>query len=192
MDAAEWDERYRSMPLVWGASPNRWVASCLSDLPAGRALDLACGEGRNAVWLASRGWTVTAVDFSSVAIEKGRALAPEVEWVCADVLDYAPSAPVDLALLCYLQLSAEQRRRAVRRAAQALRPGGTLFVVGHHSRNLHEGTGGPQAASVLFTAADIADDAGPTIEVMRADSVLRPVEGADRPAIDALFVGVRR
>ena len=192
MDAAGWDERYRATSLVWGAEPNRWVAAHLSELIPGRALDLACGEGRNALWLASRGWSVIAVDFSSVAIEKARALSADVDWVCADALTYVPPAPVDLTVLCYLQLAADERRRAVQRAVQALRPGGTLFVVGHDSRNLHEGTGGPQDPAVLFTAADIADDAGPAIEVVHAESVLRPVEGADRPAIDALLLGVCR
>jgi SAM-dependent methyltransferase len=191
MDAAAWDERYRQSPLVWGAEPNRWVASVLGDVPPGRALDLACGEGRNAIWLARRGWTLTAVDFSSVAVEKGRAQAPDVTWVCADVLSYRPESPVDLALLCYLQLPDQQRRTAVRNAVDALAPGGTLFVVGHDSRNLLEGTGGPQDPTVLFTADDIAQDAGSAIEVSRAEAVLRPVEGADRPAVDALFTGRR-
>jgi SAM-dependent methyltransferase len=191
VDAAAWDERYRATPLVWGAEPNRWVASALASLSPGRALDLACGEGRNAIWLAGRGWAVTAVDFSAVAIEKGRAVAPAVDWVCADAVSYAPERPVDLVVICYLQLPADQRRRAVQSALSALRPGGTLFVVGHDTRNLTEGTGGPQDAAVLFTPDDIVADAGPALRVIRAESVLRPVDGADRAAIDALVLGVR-
>src|SRR4051794_41852696 len=75
MDAAAWDERYAATGLVWSAEPNRFVVAEMADLRPGRALDLAAGEGRNAIWLAVRGWRVTAVDFSAVAIDKGRRLA---------------------------------------------------------------------------------------------------------------------
>ncbi|HEU5006365.1 MAG TPA: class I SAM-dependent methyltransferase, partial [Jatrophihabitantaceae bacterium] len=191
MDAAGWDDRYRSSELVWGIRPNRWVEQELAGLPVGSALDVACGEGRNALWLASLGWQVTAVDFSPVALEKGRALeeraladrtgAIPVSWRCADATTYRHDAEVDVALLCYLQLPAEQRRAAVRNAAAALAPGGTLLVIGHDSTNLADGTGGPQDLSVLFTADDIASDLdGTDLKINRADAVLRPVEGAPR------------
>ena len=194
MDAASWDERYRGTDLVWGLAPNRWVEREVAALPPGRALDLACGEGRNAVWLAARGWSVTAVDFSAVGLEKGRALEDReigtatIDWVVADATTYAPPEPADLALLCYLQLIATERRAAVRQAAQALAPGGTLLVIGHDSRNRTEGTGGPPDPAVLFTAADVAGDlAGLGLAIESADEVLRPVDGAERPAIDALL-----
>ena len=189
MDPDAWDERYRAADLVWGAPPNRWVAAELADARPGRAVDLACGEGRNALWLAHNGWQVTGLDFSPVAITKARALDTrhEVDWVVGDATTYAPDTAVDLALLVYLQLSATERRLAVRAAAAALAPGGTLLVIAHDSRNLTEGTGGPQDPFVLYTAADVtADLAGTGLDVQRAGEVLRPVEGADRPAIDAL------
>ena len=69
MDAGAWDERYAATGMVWSTGPNQFVERELQELPPGRALDLACGEGRNARWLAKRGWQVTAVDFSPVAIE---------------------------------------------------------------------------------------------------------------------------
>jgi SAM-dependent methyltransferase len=192
MDASSWDERYRSAELVWGGGPNRWVEQEVTGLPPGRALDLACGEGRNALWLAGRGWQVTAVDFSPVAIEKARrlqeAVAVQVDWVCADVLAFRTEDEVDLALLCYLQLPADQRRTAVRQAAAGLAPGGVLLVIGHDSTNLQDGYGGPQDPSVLFTATDVAADLADTpLVVERAEAVRRPVEGAPRPAIDALL-----
>jgi SAM-dependent methyltransferase len=188
VDASGWDERYSGSELLWGMPPNRWVEAELADADPGRALDLACGEGRNALWLAERGWKVTAVDFSGVAIERGRELdtAAKVQWVQADVTTYHP-AVTDLALICYLQLAAHPRRAAVRAAAAALAPGGVLLVIAHDSRNLMDGTGGPQEPSVLYTASDVAADIadmGLTIE--RAGEVLRPVDGADRPAIDCL------
>jgi SAM-dependent methyltransferase len=194
MDAAAWDERYRSAELVWGVRPNRWLEQEAGALPPGRALDLACGEGRNALWLAARGWHVTALDFSMVALDKARQLeaaqqgaAPRVVWVHADATTHRAGEPVDLALLCYLQLPAPQRGQAVRAAAAALAPGGTLLVIGHDSTNPAEGVGGPQDPAVLFTAADVvADLTGSGLHVERAEAVHRPIEGADRPAIDAL------
>jgi SAM-dependent methyltransferase len=201
MDAAAWDERYAGTALVWSATPNQFVAAELADLPPGRAVDLAAGEGRNALWLASRGWDVTAVDFSAAGLAKGKAvedgIAPgnPVTWVCADVLTWQPEAPYDLAVLAYLQLPADQRRTAHRTAVEALRPGGTFLLVAHDSTNLTEGTGGPQDASVLMTAEDVlADLAGLQVAVQRAERVARevapsePGHGADdaRTAWDCL------
>jgi SAM-dependent methyltransferase len=189
MDAATWDERYRIHGLVWGAPPNRWVVEELADAPPGLALDLACGEGRNALWLAAHDWRVIAVDFSTVAIGKARELDTNelVEWVVGDATSYEPPQPVDLALLCYLQLPPEQRHLAVRSAAAALAPDGVLLVIAHDSRNRYDGTGGPQDPRVLYTAGDVAADLdGTGLVIERADEVLRPVEGAERPAIDAL------
>lgn len=198
MDAAGWDERYRAKESVWGAEPNRWVAQEAGDLEPGVALDLACGEGRNAVWLAARGWRVHAVDFSAVALAKGADLELRVleraaiDWVAADVTTYAAPEPVDFALLCYLQVEAAARRATLRAAAAALAPGGTLLVIGHDSRNLRDGTGGPQDPRVLFTAADVVQDLdGSGLRIDKAGEQLRPVDGADRPAIDALIRATR-
>jgi SAM-dependent methyltransferase len=199
MKAEQWDERYRSTDLVWGTPPNRWVERELADLAPGRALDLACGEGRNALWLAARGWQVSAIDFSAVALDKGRALesrqAPptRVGWVHADATTYRPAEHVDLALLCYLQLPRAEWRAALIRAADALGSGGTLLVIGHDSTNIADGVGGPQDPAVLFTAADVvADLAGTDLVIERAEAVHRPVDGADRPAVDALVRAHRR
>lgn len=192
--AEYWDERYRTRDRVWGSAPNRWVEQEAADLPPGTALDLACGEGRNAVWLAARGWQVIASDFSAVGLEKGREIeqhelgTASITWLVADATRFVAPHPVDLALLCYLQLTEPRRRAAVRAAAAAVGPGGTLLVIGHDSRNLADGTGGPQDPGVLYTAADVAADlAGCGLEVEKAGEVLRPVAGPQRPAIDALL-----
>src|SRR5579884_2142408 len=128
MDRDDWNRRYAEATLLWGAGPNRFLVAETVGLGPGRALDLACGEGRNAVWLAERGWQVTGVDFSEVALEKARRLAAErgvvVEWRQADLLDYQvePGA-FDLVLLFYLQLPAGERRMVVRAAAAAVAAG---------------------------------------------------------------------
>jgi len=189
MDAAAWDERYAGTDLVWSAAANQFVAGEVTDLPPGQALDLAAGEGRNALWLAERGWQVTAVDFSRVGLDKGRALQRlhprgadlQVEWVHGDVLTHGFGRDrFDLALLAYLQLVPEQRRTAVRRAFASLRPGGTFFLVAHDSTNLTEGTGGPTDPEVLFTAEEVLGDLdGERFEVLRADRVAREVPASD-------------
>ncbi len=182
MDAGAWDERYAASDLVWSREPNRFVAAELADLPPGTAVDLGAGEGRNAIWLASRGWSATAVDFSQVALDKGARLAGEqdVTFVRADATRWQPDEPVDLVVVAYLQLPAEDRRRAVRSAWTMLRPGGTLLLVAHDSTNLTEGTGGPQDPSVLMTADDVlADLDGLAVQVVRAERVAREVTSAD-------------
>jgi SAM-dependent methyltransferase len=184
VDARAWDERYADS-RQWSLGPNQSVAEALADLPPGRALDLACGEGRNALWLAGLGWSVTALDFSRVGIDRGRAAAAEaglsVDWVVGDALTH-PLPEVDLVVLAYLQLTADQRRAAVRRAWSSLAPGGTLFLVAHDSTNLTEGTGGPQDAQVLYTADDVLhdlDEEGPPPQVVRAERVARQVRADD-------------
>jgi SAM-dependent methyltransferase len=201
MDAEAWNERYRASELVWSAGPNQFVESELGDLPAGRAVDLAAGEGRNAIWLARRGWDVTAVDFAQAGLDKGRTLAGEleIEWVCADATTWCAPAPAyDLSLIAYLQVTAADRRAAVRNAYASLRPGGTFFLVAHDSTNLTEGTGGPQDPSVLMTAEDVLGDlGGETFEVQRAERVGRLVgdghgEAPAATAWDCLVRVVRR
>lgn len=216
MDARAWDERYAASELVWSAGPNQFVAAELADLPPGRALDLAAGEGRNAIWLAHRGWTVTAADFSQVALDKGRTLAGEtpIRWVCADATTWDEPAAYDLVVLAYLQLPADERRAAVRAAWDSLAPGGTFLLVAHDSTNLAEGTGGPQDPAVLMTAEDVVGDltvdGHDGVEVLRAERVTRQVpapaatdgtsepgesghrEQPARPAYDCLVRAVKR
>lgn len=188
MDAKAWDERYAASELVWSVGPNQFVEAECADLPPGRALDLAAGEGRNAIWLARRGWEVTAADFSQVALDKGRTLAGDVDvaWVCADATAWSETGAYDLVVIAYLQLPAAERREAVRRGFAALRPGGTFLLVGHDTSNLAEGTGGPQDPRVLMTAEDVlADLAGEEVEVVRAERVARFVTGPDEHGAEA-------
>ncbi len=200
MSAADWDDRYRGEDLVWGIAANRWVEQELAGSTPGRVLDMACGEGRNSIWLAQHGWQVTGVDFSAEAITKARALAAEhtdpsmhpVEWICADATSFTTDIAFDVVILVYLQLPADQRRAAIAAAWAALATGGTLIVIAHHTDNLEFGVGGPRDLATLYTASDIATDlaaAGARVTVESSQQVLRPVNGADRPALDALFRG---
>ncbi|MFG2825267.1 class I SAM-dependent methyltransferase [Kitasatospora sp. NPDC048365] len=201
MDSSAWDTRYRSSELVWGTEPNRWVAAETADLTPGRALDLAAGEGRNSLWLAARGWRVTAVDFSPVALGRARTLAAalpadnaaRVELVEADVLAYEPEAAgYDLVLIAYLQLPGEQLGSVLVRAAGAVAPGGTLLVVGHDSTNLAEGVGGPQDPAVLYRLPEVLATLADTgLTAVRAERVRRPATRPDGTAGEAVDTLVR-
>jgi SAM-dependent methyltransferase len=185
-----WDEKYAGSDFLWSAEPNRRLVAEVEGLEPGAALDLACGEGRNAVWLAEHGWRVTAVDFSEVGLAKAAQLARgrgvEVDWVAADLLEYEPPpARYDLVVVLYLQLPADERRLVHARAAGAVAPGGTLVVLGHDLLNLTEGHGGPTHPDVLFTPDDVVADI-PGLTVERAERVDR--DGA----VDALVRAVRR
>jgi SAM-dependent methyltransferase len=193
VQAEEWDERYRRRDYVWSTDPNRFLPEQVEGLTVGTALDLACGEGRNAVWLATQGWTVTGVDFSQAGLDKGARLAGqagvEVRWVRADATGWDPDTAFDLVAVFYLQLPASERRAAMGVAARALAPGGDLVVVAHDLSNLTNGHGGPQDPVVLSTAEDVvADLAGTGVEVDRAGTVPRPVTTDDgtTTAIDLL------
>lgn len=196
MDSTGWDERYSTSELIWTGRANQFVEAHLADLPAGTAIDLGAGEGRNAVWLAQRGWTVTAVDFSSVGLDKARRLADEhgvdVELVCADATEWQPEAPVDLVLLSYLQLPAAERLVVLEHARQWLRPGGTLFVVAHDQANVTEGHGGPPTADVCYTVGETVG-ALEGLDITLAEVAERHVDTAegDRTALDTLVIATR-
>lgn len=191
MTSRDWDERYAERELLWTAQPNRFLVDETSGLRPGRALDLGCGEGRSAVWLAGRGWTVTGVDFSPVGIEKARDLAEqagvEVEWVVADVTGWEPEDTYDLVVIFYLHVPPDQLSAVLGRARRALAPGGTALIVGHALRNLTDGVGGPPSPEVLYTASAISE-ALEGLAIERAGEVERAVEtnGVNRPAIDVL------
>ena len=195
MDRDVWNQRYAGADLVWSAEANRFLMDEASDLRAGRALDLGSGEGRNAIWLAKRGWHVTAVDFSDVALEKARRMAStmglDVEWIEADLRTYSPAQRAfDLVVIVYIHLPAAVRRDVIRHGAEAVAVGGTLLVIGHDRSNLERGFGGPQDPALLFTPEDItADLAGiDGIHVVHAERVFRAVTAADgeHTAVDAL------
>lgn len=195
MDREDWDMRYAGDELLWSAEPNRFLVEATSDLRPGSALDVACGEGRNAVWLAEQGWRATGVDFSKVALGKARRLAAlrgvDVNWVEADVRTWSPSGSFDLVVFLYLQIPAPERDAVVRRFAGAVAPGGHLLVVGHDTENLTAGVGGPQDPAVLFSAADVVESIeGSGLVVERAEQVRRPV-ATDHGALDALDALVR-
>ena len=190
--AAIWDERYASSGLVWSAEPNALAASLLSNLTPGRALDVAAGEGRMALWLAGQGWQVTALDFSAVGLDKGRARAEElglqVEWRLANATteDLGEDA-YDLVMVLYLHLPQADIRDLLGRCARALAPGGHLLVLGHDKDNLLRGIGGPRDSDLLYDTELLAPPA--ELQVLRLEQVDRP--GANGIAVDTVLLAVR-
>ncbi|MDA0563377.1 class I SAM-dependent methyltransferase [Streptomonospora sp. S1-112] len=142
--AATWDARYRESDRLWSGEPNAALVREAADLPPGTALDLGSGEGGDAIWLARRGWRVTGVDISRVALERAAAhvraagVADRVELLRRDLGAEFPEGRFDLVSAHFLHAHGGLPREAVlRRAAEAVAPGGVLLVVGH-SRNAHQ------------------------------------------------------
>ncbi|HEX4746811.1 MAG TPA: class I SAM-dependent methyltransferase [Gaiellaceae bacterium] len=190
MRREDWDKRYAGVENLWAVRPNRFLVAEVADLPPGRALDLACGEGQNSIWLATLGWNVTGVDYSEVAIEKARVRAERdgvsVDFVCADLLEYEPAQEAyDLVLLLYFHIPSTERRLVLERAAGATASGGTVVLVGHDLTNLTEGVGGPRDLDLLVTPDQIASEL-PGLVIEKATRVLRDVDGEERDAIDTL------
>jgi SAM-dependent methyltransferase len=197
MDRHAWDDRYRDREWLWTIDANRFVVQEVAGLAPGRALDLAAGEGRNAVWLAKQGWQVTAVDFSSVALGRAGDLAAhegvEITTIAADLSEYvAEPEAFDLVVLAYLHLPPPLLSVVLGRARDSLAGGGTIVVVGHDLTNIEHGYGGPQAAEVLYSPEDLVADLGP-LEIVKAEKVERPYESEEGnfTAIDALVVARR-
>jgi SAM-dependent methyltransferase len=141
--AAEWDARYDEHDgAMWSGRPNGRLLAEVAGLPPGRALDVGCGEGADAIWLARRGWTVTAIDISDLAVRRARAAAEltgaAVEWICGDVLQTAfPARSFDLVSMQYPALPKAAGEVAVRTLLDTVRPGGLLIAVYHDLDDEH-------------------------------------------------------
>lgn len=195
MSAEIWNERYGSKEYVWSIKVNQFVEAHLAELEPGTTIDLAAGECRNAVWLASLGWQVAAVDYSSVGLEKGRRLATDhsvvdkIDFIEGDAVEWQPTEQVDLVVLSYLQLPAEQRATVLDHATGWLKPGGTVFVIAHDASNVTDGYGGPPSAAVCYTVEECVE-AFADLEITTAEVAERRVETPDgvKVALDTLVI----
>ena len=177
-----WDERYGSTDRVWSGRPNAALVAEATDLPPGTALDVGCGEGADAIWLAGRGWRVTATDVSDVALRRGAAHDPArlIDWQRVDLRDWEPDGPgYDLVSAQFvLHFPAElhpERDRLFARLAAAVAPGGQLVVVGHSVLDMGTTIPRPPDTSLFFTADDLAAQLDPAVwTVCTADIRPRP------------------
>lgn len=175
----KWDARYRLASLNWSAQPNVLFAEIVKDLPPGRALDVACGEGRHALWLAEQGWQVTAVDFSAVGLAKARQIAEQrgqnVRWLQHDVTQPMDDLGLfDLVAVIFLHTDPDSRNTWFAQVRNCVAPGGLLVYIGHDPRNIGRGSGGPSRREVLPDASEVAGFL-PGFEILRAETVARPV-----------------
>ncbi len=195
-----WDARYAESDRVWSGRPNQRLVEEVADLVPGRALDVGCGEGADSVWLAERGWQVTALDVSEVALERVAAHAAEsgvaerIELLHHDLMAGGPApGRYDLVSAFFFHVPADVFSDFYRRVADLVAPGGTLLVVGHHPHDLDSGARRPHGPQLLFTAGQLValldrdewdlvteaeparEMAGPEGPVVVRDSVVRAV-----------------
>jgi len=162
LDEAFWNERYSSQTALWSGNPNPLLITETAELAPGSALDVGSGEGGDAIWLAKRGWKVTGLDLSVVAIERAAAHAEQngvgdIEWQQADLLTWEPPiARYDLVSAQFMHLPHPDRDVVYRGLAGSVAPGGTLLVVGHHVADLEAPSKHPQLLGMFFTGDEIA------------------------------------
>ena len=204
-DEASFEQMYRATGALWSGRPNTQLVAEAAGLAPGTALDIGCGEGADAVWLARRGWQVTAVDFAATALQRGAAgaaaageeVAARIEWLRADVTRWTPEpAGFDLVSAQFMHLPPEERGVLFARLAAAVRPGGTLLVVGHDFSDVAAGAHRPPEPERFFTAQEVADClAAAAWEVVVAEARPRPAamhEGHDIEVHDAVLRARRR
>ena len=197
MDRTTWNERYAAKEQTFLREPNRLVVEEIGNTEPGRALDLATGEGRHAVWLASFGWDVVAVDFSEVGLRRARARAQAecrtIHAVLADVHTLRlPPAHFDLVLAAFFHPTPAERTTLYPAMAQTLAPGGSLLLVSYDLANLTDGTGGPQNADWLLDPPVLAAELGALgLDVTRAESVPAKATTADGEDVDVVNAVIR-
>ena len=197
--AAFWDDRYGATERVWSGEPNAVLVQEVAGLAPGTALDVGSGEGGDAIWLAGRGWRVTAIDVSRVALDRVAARAQDegvAERVTTSVVDLlADPLPggFDLVTAHFMQLPGAERPRLYRAIAGAVGPGGTLLLVGHDPEGMPPGAEHHHPADMFATAEELIvelDDAlaGWTIEVAerRGRDAVQP-DGRPRFLYDAVL-----
>ncbi|GAB2945650.1 NAD(P)/FAD-dependent oxidoreductase [Micromonospora polyrhachis] len=204
-EEAGWEERYRTRSALWSGRPNPQLVAEAAGLPSGRALDVGCGEGADAIWLAERGWQVTAVDIATTALDRaaahaaavGEQVGKRIEWVHADLRDQPPAeGAYDLVSAQFMQLPGEVRQKLFARLAAAVSRGGTLLIVGHHPSDLRAGAHRMHFPDMMFTAEEVAaalDPAG--WDVLIAETRPRPTwgeQGQETVVHDAVLVARRR
>jgi SAM-dependent methyltransferase len=198
-----WDERYRSAQRVWSGNPNPQLVAEVAGRPPGRALDVGCGEGADAIWLARAGWTVVGADISGVALDRAAqhardtdpAAAARIEWRQADLIAEPPErGSFDLVSAQFMQLPPERRTRLFTALAAAVAAGGLLLVVGHHPSDLATGVPRPPMPEVFYEPDEIAALLDDSWRVTVSEARPRPAttpDGAEVTVHDTVLVAIR-
>jgi SAM-dependent methyltransferase len=197
-----WDERYATSARIWSGNPNPRLVEHVSALAPGTAIDVGCGEGADAVWLAAHGWQVTGVDVSSVALERARQHAAEagvadrISWQQVDLVAGEPLPDqADLVSVQFLHLPASVFGAVYAALADAVRPGGKLLVVGHHPDDAATGLRNERLTHLLFAphqVAELLDDAEWQVQVSDAPTREVDREGRQVTVTDTVVLATRR
>ncbi len=197
-----WDARYAESERIWSGRPNQRLVEEVADLTPGRALDVGCGEGADAVWLAERGWSVTALDVSEVALARVRehaadaGVAERVSTLHHDLVAGGPApGRYDLVSAFFFHVLPESFEAFYRGLAELVEPGGTLLVVGHHPDDHDSGARRPHGGQLLFTPEQVVDVLGADAwDVVTQVAPTREMNGPEGPVTvrDSVVRAVRR
>ena len=195
-----WDDKYAASHRIWSGRPNQRLVELAAELPPGTALDVGCGEGADAVWLAGRGWRVTGVDISEVALERARQHAGEAGLADRTTFrhhDLVGDAPLpgdhDLVTAMFIHVPSDDFDRIYGAIAAAVRPGGTLLVTGHHPDERDTGLRNPHLSHLLFPPERVTRLLGPEWRIDVAEGRTREQEkdGETVVATDTVVLAVR-
>lgn len=207
-NAERWDKKYAERDSLWSGHANPALREVVARLDPGTALDVGCGEGGDAIWLAEQGWTVVGLDLSSVALDRAasaaaaRAVGDRCTWVAGDVTEGAMVAGIgtdagfDLVTSHYVHEPPEVRKAAWLAEANLVAPGGVLLIVGHHPDDEAPLGRGPRNPVVLFTPDEVAEalSAARGIDVETSEVREQSVDGPVGPMTrrDTVVVARRR
>ena len=198
-----WDNRYRQRDRIWSGKPNRHLVTEAEGLPAGKALDVGCGEGADALWLANRGWDVLGIDVSEVALSRARehadelnsSIAARLQWRQVNLLS-PPELPknLDLVSIQFMHLPEPERSQVFGSLATLVGPGGTLLIVAHDPSDLHTGIGRPPQPELFYTPQQIAELLDESWDIRICESrarVERTEDGNEHTISDVVLRAVR-
>ena len=186
-----WDERYAGVEYIYGTEANDFLKANIDTLPPGRALCLAEGEGRNAVYLAQQGYAVTAVDSSSVGLQKAQKLADmkgvKLTTVHSDLAHYhiEPNS-VDAIISIFCHVPADIRRDLHRQVVAGLRPGGVFLLEAYTPKQLEYKTGGPPVPELTMTLAQLREELAGLNFILAREIDRQVVEGTFHTGLGAV------
>jgi len=198
-----WDERYRSADRVWSGNPNPQLVAEVTGRVPGLALDVGCGEGADAIWLASGGWMVVGADISGAALERAArhaddtdpAAGARIHWWQADLLAQPPEpGSFDLVSAQFMQLPPDRRVPLFTALAASVRESGMLLIVGHHPSDLEAGVPRPPMPALFYTPEEIAGLLGDSWAVRTCEARPRPAttpDGTEVTVHDTVLAAVR-
>ena len=190
-----WDKEYDREEYVYGKFPNDFLKSHYEAIPKGKVLMLAEGEGRNAVFLAKLGYSVTAVDISSVGLKKAEKLAKEndvvIETICADLEEFdLGDSKWDGIISIYCHLPLTLRQSLYKRIERAIKPSGVFFLEGYRPEQLNYKTGGPPVASMMITKETLVNEL-PNLVFSHLETLERVVnEGINHNGLGAVIQAI--